>query len=340
MKKREKVRYEVDPHNRLIIRSSGRKSNVPTFRCLADGIFRIRGKHHLTYHVKQSQDSTIPQQITFSGNWSLDKNHNVVFTLNKWGNQIAGNKLVVKGTITDVSGTRLLVAVTTKTLKGHTRVYALQLTGAWQADTSNRLVFNVAREKGHTDQLTFKGAWKVTSRNQLIYRYVTKGLKRGTKRLRTLTLKGSWDICKKGRLSYVLSSTVPSVFDFTSSIGVPMRRAGRDALKYEVGIVLRRRKVIRRTIILFGNWKIDRRKGVLFEVRYEKERFHSIVFGADIRLMPNYNLMVRLKGKHGNDLGVKVTLSQRLLQKAGAAYLDILGTKKELTVTAGAGIKW
>jgi len=32
MKKTEKMRYEVDPHNRLVYEETGRKSNIPRFR--------------------------------------------------------------------------------------------------------------------------------------------------------------------------------------------------------------------------------------------------------------------------------------------------------------------
>jgi len=39
MKKTEKIRFEIDPHNRLVYEKTGRKSNIPGFRTVVDGRF-------------------------------------------------------------------------------------------------------------------------------------------------------------------------------------------------------------------------------------------------------------------------------------------------------------
>ena len=37
MKKTEKIRYEVDPHNRLVSEKTGKETEVPGFRTILDG---------------------------------------------------------------------------------------------------------------------------------------------------------------------------------------------------------------------------------------------------------------------------------------------------------------
>ncbi len=100
-KKTEKVRYEIDPHNRLVYEKTGKKSYVPRFRTVLDGKFEIDKNNNVTYHVKKSQVHEAPQQLRLKGKWSLDKNRNLVLSLNKWGNQIAGNKLTIGSDIID-----------------------------------------------------------------------------------------------------------------------------------------------------------------------------------------------------------------------------------------------
>lgn len=39
---REKVTYESDPHNRLVITKNGRKNKLPRFRQVLDGQFKIK----------------------------------------------------------------------------------------------------------------------------------------------------------------------------------------------------------------------------------------------------------------------------------------------------------
>ena len=85
--KKEKLRFETDPHNRLIYIKTGRRSKVARYRKVLDGYFKTNKDNSLTYHIKGLRDTGIPQQVKLSGSWSMDKNHNLVFTLDKWKNQ-------------------------------------------------------------------------------------------------------------------------------------------------------------------------------------------------------------------------------------------------------------
>lgn len=300
-KGRAKVRYEVDPHNRLIIAEVAKKSKVPKYRYLVDGRFRIGKKNSLIYHIKKSQDSNVPQQIKFSGDWSLDKNHDLILTLNKWGNQIAGNKLTIKGKLIDAKGNKLLFAAVTKTPDNRTHIYVLKLSGSWYADKYNRLSFDVEKEKGLYDGLILRGVWEVNKQGQLIYKYTKRNLRTKQEQTHILFFKGRWDIVDRFRLSYLLG---------------------------------------RNNITITGRWKIDKRKGFLFEVEYEKDRIHTIAFSATLKLNKRNRLEVRLKSKRGEDLGIKLTLSQNLLKGYGEAFLKALASGKELALHAGIGFIW
>ena len=93
----EKVTYEIDPHNRLIITKNGRKSKLSRFRQVLTGRFKIDKDNKLVYYIKAPtpRGTEISHQVKLQGKWSLSENHNLCLTLNKWGKQIQGNKLTL-----------------------------------------------------------------------------------------------------------------------------------------------------------------------------------------------------------------------------------------------------
>ncbi|MDP1853449.1 MAG: hypothetical protein Q8L26_04540 [Candidatus Omnitrophota bacterium] len=328
MKKRDIVRYEIDPHNRLIYKKTGRESEVPGFRAVLDGTFEIDKNNYLTYHVKKSQISdNIPQQLKLKGTWSLDKEHNLVFTLDKWGNQIAGNKLTIEGELMGADADMLSFMVTSKDSDRKEHIYIIKLSGRWQADKYNRLSFDVEKEKGPTDRITFRGSWEINKQNEIIYTYEKPS------RANTITLKGYWDIGGKHRIIYVLNKELKSEFDFKVSVGKSADRG----LEYEIGIGAVPAK---KAITLFGSWKLSPKIGLLFEMPSADGKINSIVLGAWGKLDKNYNLEIRLENKRGEDLGVDVKLSRKILQGQGEAFIRTLSSRKEVSIVAGVGFRW
>jgi hypothetical protein len=65
--------------------------------------------------------------------------------LDKWGNQIAGNKLTVESQLIDAKDNRLSFALTSKDSENNTHIYIVKLGGRWQ--TEERI----------TKTITFKG---------------------------------------------------------------------------------------------------------------------------------------------------------------------------------------
>jgi hypothetical protein len=52
VKKTEKIRYEIDPQNRLIYEKTREESEVPRFRVVLDGNFEIDENNYVSCHVK------------------------------------------------------------------------------------------------------------------------------------------------------------------------------------------------------------------------------------------------------------------------------------------------
>ena len=344
MKKTEKIRYEIDPHNRLVYEKTGKKSEVPRFRTVLDGNFEIDENNYVTYHVKKSQASDIPQQVKLRGNWALDNEHNLVLTLDKWGNQIAGNKLTVESELIDAKDNKLSFTVTSKDSEGNGHIYIVKLGGRWQADEHNRLTFNVEREAGIADRITLRGAWEVNphtknfgvgvnQQNELMYTYEKSERGKEEKITKTITLKGYWEIAGKHRIIYVLNKEIESEFDFKVSVGKPVARG----LEYELGVGARPSK---KTITLFGEWKVNKKIGLLFEMPYEEGKVRSVILGGWGRLDKNHKLEIRLQNKIGEDLGIDVKLSRSLLEGQGEAFIRALRSQKEVSIVAGAGFRW
>jgi len=333
MRKKEKIRFEVDPFNRLVYKKSEKKSRLPGFRTVIDGRFRIGKNNNLIYEVRKSPLSTIPQKIKLKGSWSLDKNHNLILTLNKWGNQIFGNKLILKGDLIDVKANKLTFAVTTKDSSGKTHLYTLNFEGIWQADKFNRLSFNIKKEKGNPDTLILKGSWEINKNNEIIYTYTKSRLKRKTKRTKTITFKGYWDITNKHRITYILNKEINSEFTFEVRLGKP---AGR-GMEYQIGIGVTPAK---KKLTLSGQWKVNKRLGLIFEMPYEKGKRRGIIFGASCKIGKQNNLEFKLKNKKGDDLGIDIKLSRKIIKGAGETFLRALKEGGKLSIIAGVGIRW
>ena len=257
---KSRVYYEVDPHNRLVVKSLPKKSNVKKFRKVVEGRFKTDEKNRLYYEVFKSSKSNIPQKIKFSGKYSLDMRHNLNYTLDKWGNQYAGNRLRLKTVIMDANSNRIVFIVNSKK-----SIYTMKLQGAWHADKNNRLAFGIDKQG---DELTLSNAWKVNKHNEIIYRY--------GKDPREISLKGSWDIKNKHRLSYLIDKRRDSGLDFRASFGQIVPKKKRTYLKFDVIIDVSKRKKIKRKITFCGTCRLTKNRKILLELSPGKEKKLSL----------------------------------------------------------------
>lgn len=335
----EKLRYEVDPHNRLVIKKSGQQAELPRFRRVLDGNFRVDGKNNLAYHIKAPfpEEIKAPYQVKLKGSWSLTENHDLRFTLDKWRRQTFGDELTLQGEIIDVEANSLIFLVTTRTKQGHPSAYILRLAGSWQADKRNRLTFAVKREEEKNDILCFDGIWQIGKDYQVIYRYEKAQLTRKQKKIHTLVFQGFWDIRDKARIAYLMERSTDSLFNFKTSFGI----FKDNSIKYELGIGLsHRRKPLKRTIILFGTWKIKENVGLIFQVESEKRKIYNIVFGAEARLTDKDTLLFKLKNELNKEIGGELELAHKILAGDGQAFLRLLRLKRESTILVGGGFRW
>ncbi len=296
-----KIRYEIDPHNRLVAKGPG----VKKFRTVLDGSFKVDEDNKLSYHVKKSSGIDTPQEIKFSGNWSLDKEHDLVLTLDKWNNQIEGNKLVLQGELIDAKSNELVYSIATRETSQRERIYIVKLGGKWQADEHNRFCFDVEKENGAADTLTLRGSWNINKQNEIVYTYKQARLKTKQKSVNSVTFRGHWDITDKDKLSYVLNQDIGSSFD----LRVTFEKALKDGLRFSLGVGVVPQK---KRMTLFGGWKFKKGLGLNFEAECYDGRPRSINFSA------NYPFS----------------------EDQGEAFLRLLASKKEISLVGGVGFRW
>ena len=271
---KSRIFYEVDPHNRLILKRSGKRSEIKRFRQVASGRFKTDKKNRLSYEVLKSPVSSIPQKIKFSGRYSLDEKHNLVYILDKWNNQYAGSRLRLKTGIIDARSNEIIFLLNSKASKNKSSIYTMRLHGAWQADKNNRLTFGVKEGDKTSGTLTFFNAWKVNKNREIEYIFGPGG--------NSIGLKGSWLINKRGRLSYVLDKGIGSGFSFRTSLGHVIPKREKTYLVFDIIIDISKRKTIKRKIIFSGKWRLTKDKKILLELSPDRKKIITLKLTKDI----------------------------------------------------------
>ena len=333
----QKVLYEVDPYNRLVVSDTGEDGDLHKFRKVLDGQFKVGADNRLSYHIKAplSEDEDIPHQVRITGDWSLTGNHELRLTLDKEDRDTFGDEITLQGQILDVTKDSLIFSITTRTDTGGELTYGLTLQGWWRADEKNRLSFYMRRENGAHNILIFNGAWEIDKDHQIIYQYERSVLVKKEREIHTLIFKGHWDIRKKLRVSYLLDANSHSAFDFSSSVGI----LAEDYIKYEVsvGVAQDAPEPVIRTIVLSGEWRLKKDVGLVFEIEYAGGQICAILFSADAELTGANTILFKLKDSvNNNDLGMTLELSHKLLTGDGEMFLRALASRRELACYAGA----
>ncbi len=115
----QKVYYEVDPYNRLVIDGTGTESELRKFRKVLDGRFRVDENNVLSYHIKAplAENEDIPHQVKISGDWSLTDGHELRLTLDKEGRGTFGDQITLQGRILDVDKNSLAFSTSPASIK-------------------------------------------------------------------------------------------------------------------------------------------------------------------------------------------------------------------------------
>ena len=336
----QKIRYEIDPYNRIVIAGSGTANDLPRFRQVLDGQFKTDENNTLSYLVRAPlpKNDNLPNQINLKGTWSLTDDHQLRLTLDKSARQTFGDQITLQGQLLDVYANSILFAITTTTKENTQSTYVLNLGGSWKADDNNRLSFYVRKEDGKYDILTFNGIWQINKNHQIIYQYEKADLIRKKRQTNTLTFKGYWDIKDRIRISYILSGDTDSVFNFKTGLGI----FKEDYIQYEVGITLtdHQQQAIQ-TVKLSGAWNLKKDVGLVFEIECKDKKTKAIVFGADAKLTDNDTVAFKLKDDVENkDIGVNLELSHEILKGDGEVFLRTLASQRELAIYAGGAWRW
>jgi hypothetical protein len=328
--------YRVDENNRLVIR---RRSKI----LRPEGKFIVAGVNRLSYLVKEplswKQKYAVADRIDFKGNWAMNENHDLIFTLCRSGKN-AKEKLYFKSELLSAQANKLLFSLVSRQNNGVDHIYFLKLEGLWQADNYNRLCFAITKNKNDYDTLVFNTAWQVDKNNTLTYTYEKTYLKKKERIRKKLTFDGFWEISAKNQLAYQLGLEDKSVFCFKVSLGTPSILGKAGTIQYRVGIGIKNsRSFSNKTITLFGVWKFSKDLGLSFEMDYGG-KIKTINFCVTYRVGIKNNITFALKNPYGQELGFTVTFDRKFFEDNARLFLRLNKQEEEIRVEAGIDILW
>jgi len=331
-----KLTYKISKNNQLAILKD-RKILYPK------GNFGVDNKNQLVYEVKESadwrQEYGISKRITLKGEWGIDANHNLNFTLRKTQTQSGGERLLLKSKLIQAKANYLVFSLGTQGKAGTHRLRLLQLNGKWQADKYNRIQFLVKKIRT-SDTLTFQGSWQVR-KNILIYTYREASLIARTKRTHTLRFQGYWQINKPNRLTYILDTKGYSSFVFKAYLETPSLIGKKGVIKYRAGIGLKGSRLFNTEIItLYGVWKLHRKTGLSFDIDYGGGKVKAINFGAFTRINKRDKITFKLRSREGKNLGMSVEFRRSFLKDNAEWFLKVLAEDKHPRFEWGITIPW
>lgn len=332
-----KYKYSVDSNNQLLIKPQKKKPAIPV-----RGSFSVDKNNRLIYWLNEPERwrrlYNLSPKVSFMGNWQLNSNYDLQLNFQENNGRHDSGSFILKGEVISTDRDFLVFEVVSKNRRGISHIYILKLSGSWQADEFNRLVF-IVKKKASPDVITLENAWQINKNQQISYTYEKALLKRKTKVSRILTFEGFWEINSNNRLTYILSHSRQSRFNFRVQIESPNLYPKEGSIKYRIGIGLRQDKPSQmKAICLYGEWRFSRRAGFLFRVDYGRERFKDIEFGAHLYLSKKDKILFSLTDKKKKPLGLDITVTHSFLKKSDAqtfVKLKDLLNKREAVVEAG-----
>ncbi len=157
-----------------------------------------------------------------------------------------------------------------------------------------------------------------------------------------MTFEGFWEINSNNRLTYILSRSTESRFEFRVQIESPNLYPQQGVIKYRLGIGLKGGRSFQNKIVsLYGTWKFSHKLGLIFEIDYGKNKFQNIEFGTNIHLNKKDEFVFSLTNKGKKPLGFNLIFTHNFLKQSSAETFfrlkDILD-KKERALEAGVRI--
>jgi hypothetical protein len=226
----------------------------------------------------------------------------------------------------------VIETIQTDSLSGQQRLRILKLKGIWRANDYNELCFDATLRKGQPETYTFKGSWKLNNNQQIVY-----SCGEGPD---LLTFKGYWDISSASRLVYILEGSSTSRFEFKAQLESPVLYPKTGQIRYRIGMGVRKNRLTSGVpiIILYGEWKLGRNLGLVFQMNYGQGRVSSIELGAEITFSRN-KVIFTLKDKLDQPLGITLTMTHKFLETLDAqAFIRLKSLKDQQRIEAGVSI--
>lgn len=263
------------------------------------------------------------------GKWKLTPDHDLQYQAKD-----ADEEVKLSGTLIDAEANALVFAVTERQ-KNQKLVTSLhQLIGTWKANPKNQLVFEVERESGKNDVLTFKSGWKVNDNQEIVYTFERVNLKTKRKESRELVFKGHWDISEKNRLTYTIGRGPNSAFRFRGAFQTKSIFAKTDEIRYQLGVEVNGKSKTK-TVTLFGKWIVSRDLNLSFEMACHDKQKKVILFGGTYSLSDSSDVTVNLKSQVGKPLGLELILTKEIFKRNGQAFIRLQKSIEESRVESG-----
>ena len=290
-----------------------------------------------TETIETSPFLHVSKQAEAAGTWALTPAHDLALTLHHAAGR-RRQRLYLKGAFVKAQAHALSFALRRHELDGRTSAQELTLSGRWQADARNRLVFLVDKGRGVEDRLTFQGGWELGDGRELLYRYQQQLTpKRLT--IRTLRFAGIWDLAGPNRLVYRLDASGDSAFGFRASLQTPSLNARDGRIAYQIGVELSRGRTVNRRVVLFGIWKLHDDLSVSFEIPYADGRREALRFQGTYAFGNRSSVGVELRDQRGAPLGIAVTFTRQFLQDA-SWFVRWQKAGKNLEALAGVQVRF
>ncbi|MBI2870865.1 MAG: hypothetical protein HYY14_04060 [Candidatus Omnitrophica bacterium] len=335
MKLKQKYRYELDPLNRLVIRSPRAPGSPLRPVHIVDGTYEIGPGNTLAWQAS-TREGTPLHRVIFTGTWSLTRRHELALTLERSKTQVFGDTLVFKGEVGEPEAQGLAFTARGGIAPGGQKKQVLRLEGTWQADPRNRLVFLAQRggERG-PHPITLEGTWEIGAGHQILYRYETS--KAGRREERTIQFAGSWSLTQENRLDYLLEKSGRSAFRFRAKLEHAPLMAHVHTIPFAVSIELKNGRRVRRRVSLTGQWKVRPAFDVTFELDYGGGRIETLRFASSIRLNTKDQIVLELKAQRGEPVGIELAFLRRFWRDA-EFFVKLRREADNTAVEAGARV--
>ena len=106
----------------------------------------------------------IDDSKVIAGKWAVTPNHEI-----EYKSKGLNEEIKFKGSLIAAEPEAIVFSVTERQEDQKIVTSIHKITGTWRANAKNQLVFEVEKESGKKDSLTFKGKWEIGKANEIVY---------------------------------------------------------------------------------------------------------------------------------------------------------------------------